>query len=142
LFRFQIIVYNPYFTRKILSLQESLLMQKSILKEKSFSFAIRVINLYKHLADRKKEFVLSKHLLRSGTSIGANIREAFNGESTKDFIHKLSIAQKEADETIYWLELLKETKFIDEKAFFSINKDATEVLKILRSSILTSKTKL
>jgi four helix bundle protein len=81
-------------------------------------------------------------LLRSGTSIGANIREAFNGESTKDFIHKLSIAQKETDETIYWLELLKETKFITAIEFLSINNDAIEVLKLLKSSIITSKNKL
>ena len=117
-------------------------MKKSILKDKSFCFAIRIINLYKHLANKKKEFVLSKQLLRSGTSIGANIREAFNGESTKDFIHKLSIAQKETDETIYWLELLKETKFITAVGFLSINYDATEVLKLVRSSIITSKNKL
>ncbi len=117
-------------------------MKKSILKDKSFCFAIRVINLYKHLADKKKEFILSKQLLRSGTSIGANIREAFNGESTKDFIHKLSVAQKETDETIYWLELLKETKFITASEFESINNDAIEVLKLLRSSIITSKNKL
>lgn len=117
-------------------------MKKSILKDKSFCFAIRVINLYKHLANKKKEFVLSKQLLRSGTSIGANIREAFNGESTKDFIHKLSIAQKETDETIYWPELLKETKFITAIEFLSINNDAIEVLKLLKSSIITSKNKL
>ncbi|MBS1916237.1 MAG: four helix bundle protein [Bacteroidetes bacterium] len=117
-------------------------MKKSILKEKSFSFAIRVIKLYRHLVDRKKEFVLSKQLLRSGTSIGSNIREAFNGESTKDFIHKLSIAQKETDETIYWLELLKETGFITDKEFLSMNNDAVEVLKLIKSSIITSKSKL
>lgn len=117
-------------------------MKKSILKEKSFLFAIRIVNLYKHLSDKKREFVLSKQLLRAGTSIGANIREAFNGESSRDFIHKLSIAQKETDETIYWLELLKETKFITTSEFLSINNDAVEVLKILRSSILTSKNKI
>ncbi len=117
-------------------------MKKSILKDKSFSFAIRIINLYKHPSEKKREFILSKQLLRSGTSIGANIREAFNGESAKDFIHKLSIAQKETDETLYWLELLKETKFVTLKEFNSIYNDAVEVLKLLRSSIITSKNKI
>ena len=75
--------------------------RKNILKDKSFAFAVRVYNLYKYLVDKKKEFVLCKQLLRSGTSIGANIREAYNASSKNDFIHKLSISQKEADETIY-----------------------------------------
>jgi len=87
----------------------------------------------------RKEFVLSKQFLRSGTSIGANVREALNAESQADFVHKLAIAQKECDETIYWLELLKETNFITEMEFKSINNDAIENLKILRSIILTSK---
>jgi four helix bundle protein len=118
---------------EVLSLRKQPYYEKSILKDKSFCFAIRVINLYKHLATKKKEFVLSKQLLRSRTSIGANIREAFNGESTKDFIHKLSIAQKETDETIYWPELLKETKFITPTEFLSIYNDAVEVFKLLKA---------
>jgi four helix bundle protein len=77
--------------------------------------------------------------MRSGTSIGANVREAVNGQSTADFIHKLFIAQKECDECLYWLELLKETNYIDEKEFTSMNKDGNELLKIIRSIILTSK---
>ena len=94
------------------------------------------------LRDQKKEFVLSKQVLRSGTSIGANIREALNGQSQADFIHKLSIAQKEADETLYWLELLKETSFLDETLFNSIYADGLEVFKIITSIIVTSKKKL
>ena len=114
-------------------------MSESLIKNKSFSFAIRVVNLYKILSLERKEFVLSKQFLRSGTSIGANVREALNAESQADFVHKLAIAQKECDETIYWLELLKETNFITEMEFKSINNDAIENLKILRSIILTSK---
>jgi four helix bundle protein len=114
-------------------------MSESIVKDKSFSFAVRVVNLYKLLTSEKKEFVLSKQLLRSGTSIGANVREALNAESKADFIHKLAIAQKEADETCYWLELLKETDYISEVEFTSIYNDADELLKIIRSIILTTK---
>ena len=88
-------------------------MSKSIIKDKSFVFSIRVVKLCKYLIENKKEFVLSKQLLRSGTAVGALVREAQNAESTKDFIHKLAIAQKECDETIYWLELLKETEYIN-----------------------------
>ncbi len=85
---------------------------------------------------------MSKQILRSGTSIGANIREAQNAQSDADFIHKLSISQKETDETLYWLELLKETNFISENEFVSLSNDCTELLKILRSIIITSKKKL
>lgn len=116
--------------------------RKNILKDKSFLFAIRIVNVYKYLNSEKKEFVLSKQLLRSGTSIGANIREAKNAESGMDFIHKLAIAQKECDETLYWLELLFETKFIAENEFQSILNEAEELLKMLRSSILTKKKNL
>lgn len=115
---------------------------KNILKDKSFLFAIRIVELYKHLSLDKKEFVLSKQLLRSGTSIGANIREAKNAESGLDFIHKLAIAQKECDESLYWIELLFQTKYIAENDFQSISTDAEELLKMLRSSILTKKKNL
>ncbi len=114
-------------------------MSESLIKNKSFSFAIRVVNLYKILSLERKEFVLSKQFLRSGTSVGANVREALNAESQVDFVHKLAIAQKECDETIYWLELLKETNFITEMEFKSINNDAIENLKDIRSIILISK---
>jgi four helix bundle protein len=113
--------------------------RKSVLKNKSFLFAIRIIRLYKQLAETKKEFIMSKQLLRSGTAIGALVREAQKAESTKDFIHKLSISQKECDESIYWLELLKATDYIEEQEFDSLNNEANELLKMLRSSIITSK---
>lgn len=115
---------------------------KDVIKEKSFSFALRIVKLYKFLCDQHKEFVLSKQVLRSGTSIGANIRESKNAESAKDFIHKLHIAQKECDETIYWLEILYHSDFISEKEFSSISNDASELLKLLKSSILTKKQNL
>ena len=116
-------------------------MSKSIIKDKSFVFAIRIVKLYKHLVEIKKEFVLSKQLLRSGTSVGALVREAQNAESAKDFIHKLAIAQKECDETIYWLELLKETEYINQVEFEELQFSASELLKMIRSSILTMKQK-
>lgn len=97
--------------------------------------------MYKHLCDNKREFVLSKQLLRSGTSIGANVREIQNAESSADFIHKLAIAQKETNETLYWLELLKETGFITENEFQSMHADGVELLKMIRSIIITSKKK-
>ena len=115
--------------------------RKSIIKDKSFVFAIRVVKLYKYLSEIKKEFVLSKQLLRSGTAVGALVREAQNAESPKDFIHKLAIAQKECDETIYWLELLKETEYINQTDFESLQFSAIELLKMIRSSILTMKQK-
>lgn len=114
-------------------------MSKSILKEKSFKFAVRAVKLYSYLSGTKKEYVLSKQLLRSGTAVGALIREAQNAESKADFIHKLGIAQKECDETLYWIELLKETEFITKSEFESLSFDCTELLKMIRSSIITSK---
>jgi len=99
------------------------------------------VNLYKYLCETKKEFVLSKQMLRSGTSIGANVREGLNAESSADFVHKLAISQKEADETLYWLELLKETEYLTDNEFNSIHNDCTEILKIIRSIIITTKQK-
>jgi four helix bundle protein len=115
--------------------------KKSIIKDKSFLFAKRIVKLYKYLCDSKREFVLSKQLLRSGTAVGALVREAQNGESRMDFIHKLAIAQKECDETLYWLELLFESDFLSEKEFKSIQKEANELLKMIRSAIITTKSK-
>lgn len=117
-------------------------MSDSIIKTKSFLFAIQIVNLYKLLISEGKEFVMSKQLLRSGTSVGANVREAINAQSTVDFIHKMSIAQKECDETLYWLELLKETGYMNEAKFVPMHKEATELLKIIRSIIITTKKKL
>ena len=107
--------------------------------KKSFSFAIRIVNLYKHLTDTKKEFVMSKQLLRCGTSIGANVAESQDAQSTADFISKLSIALKEARETEYWLRLMKETDFLTESEFSSIVADCEEIEKMLVSIIKTMK---
>jgi four helix bundle protein len=117
-------------------------MNESIVKKKSFELAIRGVNFYKFLISEKKEFVMSKQFLRSVTSIGANVREAINAQSKADFIHKLSISQKECDETMYWLELLKETNYISDLEFNSLHEQSTEVLKIIRSIIITSKKNL
>lgn len=113
--------------------------KKNILKDKTFTFAIRSVKLYQYLVETKKESVISKQILRSGPSIGANYRESQNAESTNDFIHKLGIAQKECDESMYWLELLLATELIEQKMFDSIYKDAYELLKMLKSAILTTK---
>lgn len=115
---------------------------KNVLKSKSFAFALRIIKLYKYLIGEKKEFILSKQLLRSGTSVGALIREAQNAESKADFIHKFAIAQKECDETLYWMELLFHSDFLAEKEFQSIYNEASEILRIIKSSILTTKENL
>lgn len=115
-------------------------MKENIIKSKSFNFAIRIVKLYQFLREEKKEYVLSKQLLRSGTSVGAMIREAEHSESKNDFIHKLSIAQKEINETIYWLELMKCTDYLTEKQFESINDDAVEIIKLITSIIKTTKT--
>ena len=113
----------------------------NILKKKSFDFAIRIVNLYKYMQEEKKEYIMSKQLMRSGTSVGAMHREAEHAESINDFIHKMAIAQKEANETIYWLELLKETGYLSEKEFESISADAVEIIKLITSSIKTAKNK-
>lgn len=117
-------------------------MKESILKNKSFKFAVRIVNLYKYLCNEKKEFVLSKQVLRSGTSVGAMVREAEHSESKADFVHKMAIAQKEINETLYWLELLSETEYITITEFESINTDAVEIIKMLTSSIKTAKQSL
>jgi len=110
----------------------------NIIVDKSKVFAIRTIRLYQHLQSEKKEFVLSKQLLRSGTSIGANIKESVYAQSTKDFVSKLRIALKEASEAEYWIELLFETGYITEKEFLSIHSDCVELIKILISIINSS----
>lgn len=114
-------------------------MRKNIVKNKSFLFAIRVVKLYQFLINDKKEYVLSKQLLRSGTSVGAMVREAEHAETKKDFIHKMAIAQKEINESLYWLELLKETAYLKETEFQSLNSDAIEIIKLITSIIKTTK---
>jgi four helix bundle protein len=111
----------------------------SPIREKSFAFAVRIVNMSKHLKSQKQEFEMSKQILRSGTSPGANVREAQNGESAADFVHKLSIAQKETAETIYWLDLLYATNYLGETEYKSLHKDADELLRMIRSAILTKK---
>ena len=114
--------------------------KKNDIKEKSFEFAKEIVYLYKVLAE-KREYVLSKQLLRSETSIGANIREAEHAQSKADFIHKLSISLKEANETEYWLDLLFETRYLTIEEFQNVKNKNTEILKILTSIINTSKIK-
>lgn len=114
-------------------------MKNNVVKAKSLEFAVRIVNLYKFLANEQKEFVISKQILRSGTSIGANIREAEQAQSRADFINKLNIALKEANETEYWLELLIRTEYITQEQYESINNDSTEINKLLISIIKTTK---
>ena len=113
-------------------------MNDNVIENKSFDFAVRIVNLHKHLSAEKKEFVLSKQLLRSGTSIGANVSEAVRGQSKADFLAKMSIALKEANESHYWIRLLYRTDFLTEQEFNSIENDVVELIKILSSICKTS----
>jgi len=115
-------------------------MEKSIIQEKSFAFAVRIFKLHRYLADEKKEYVISKQLLKSGTSIGANIAEAYRGVSKKDFTNKMSIALKEANESEYWIELLFATECIDKSQYESIKADCVEINKILVAIVKKSLT--
>ena len=114
-------------------------MAESIVFDKSKKFALRLINAYKYLCDEKKEFVLSKQLLRCGTSIGANIAEAEQAQSKPDFVSKMNIALKETSETKYWINLLKATEFLSEKESKSLLADCVELEKLLVSIIKSSK---
>jgi len=114
--------------------------KKNIIKEKSFEFAKEIVYLYKVL-ENKKEYVISKQLLRSGTSIGANVRESEYAQSKADFIHKLSISLKEANETEYWLDLLFETRYLTIEEFQNVKNKNIEILRLLISIINTSKNK-
>jgi four helix bundle protein len=114
-------------------------MKENIVKEKSYAFALRVIKAYKFLSNEHREFVLSKQMLRSGTSIGALVREAEHAQSTADFINKMNIALKEANETEYWLLLLKDSDYMDEKSFASIHHDCDELIRLLVSIVKTTK---
>ena len=106
-------------------------MDRNIVVEKSFEFAVRVVNLYKFLIREHKEYVLAKQLLRCGTSIGANVAEAQRAQSTADFVAKLKIALKEANETQYWMQLLYETEYLTDREFVSLHNDLLEILRIL-----------
>ena len=106
-------------------------MKENIIANKSFAFSVRIVNLQKYLTEQKKEYVISKQMYKSGTSIGANIAEAQRAQSTADFVSKMKIALKEANETQYWLQLLHETHYLTVKEFDSIHEDLVEILKIL-----------
>ena len=114
-------------------------MKENIIASKSYTFALRIIKLYKYLVAEEKEYVLSKQVLRSGTSIGALVKEAEHAQSKADFVHKMNIALKEANETEYWLMLLKDSEYIDEKNFNSIYPDSVELIKLLVSIVKTSR---
>lgn len=114
--------------------------KQSIIAEKSYGFALQIISLYKDLK-KQSEYDLSKQILRAGTSIGANVNEAISAVSKKDFINKLGISLKEARETSYWLNLLKDSSYISEEIFNQLNNDCDELIKILSSIILTTKEK-
>ncbi len=115
------------------------MVENNVVRDKSFQFALRIVKLYRYLKEEKKEYVLSKQILRSGTAIGALIREAQHAESKADFIHKLSIALKEANETDYWIELLFQSEYIEEKSYQSIHKDIDELLSLLVAIVKKSK---
>ena len=114
-------------------------MKSGALRDKTKHFAVRIIRFVSYLRDEKREFVMSKQILRSATSIGANVRESWNAQSRSDFQHKLSIALKEADETAYWLELLVESEIIDRKQFDSLYSDLDEIIAMLTASVKTMK---
>lgn len=110
--------------------------------EKSLKFAISVVKLYQYLSEQKREFVLSKQFLRSGTAIGALVREAEHAQSKSDFLNKMNISLKEANETLYWIILMKETDYLSQQEFQSIHNDAEELVKMLASIVKTTKQKL
>ncbi|SDR82310.1 four helix bundle protein [Christiangramia echinicola] len=114
-------------------------MKENIIRTKSFNFSVKIVKLYKSIVAEKKEFVLSRQLIRSGTSIGAMVRESEQAESRADFIHKLSIALKEANETDYWLDLLKESDYISDLEYNEVKEDIGEILKLLTKIFKTSK---
>ncbi len=113
--------------------------KENVVKTKSYAFALRIIKLYKYLSTQKQEYVLSKQLLRCGTAIGALIKEAEHAQSKADFINKMNVALKEANETEYWLMLLKDSEYIDEKSFQSIYEESLELIRLLASIVKTSK---
>ena len=115
---------------------------KSILKDKSYEFALKVVEMQRFLVEKKKEYVLSKQVLRSGTAIGALVREAEFGQSRADFISKMSIALKEANETEYWLAILKDTDYISNELYEELNQKIKELIKMLISSVKTAKEKI
>lgn len=126
-------------TAYLLKSIDMLPQKESIIKQKSEAFSIRIVKMYKYLSSQKNEYTVSKQVLRSGTSIGANVNESRNAQSTLDFISKLSIALKEADETAYWLKCLYGGEYISEVQYVSMNNDIQEIIKILVKIIKTTK---
>jgi four helix bundle protein len=114
---------------------------KAVFQQRTLDFAVRIVNFYKYLREEKKEYVISQQILRSGTSIGANVRESRNAQTSPDYLTKLNIALKEADETQYWLEVLYQSHIISEEEFDSLNNDLKPIIAILISSIKTLKAK-
>ena len=112
-----------------------------MIRQKSIDFAIRIVNFYKYLCEEKKEYVMSKQILRSGTSIGANVRESKNAQTDPDYLTKMNIALKEADETQYWLEVLYRSTIISETEYKSLNEDLKEIIAILVSIVKKLKDK-
>ena len=115
------------------------MINDNVVEQKSFNFAVRIVNLYRHLLSEFKEYTISKQILRSGTSIGANVAEAIQAQSRPDFVSKLNIALKESTETKYWLKLMKATGYLTEKEYNSLFDDCTEIEKILTTIIKTTK---
>lgn len=119
--------------------QGASIREGNVVQDKSYAFALRVVRMYQHLSGEKREFILSKQVVRSGTSIGANVEEALGGASRRDFVAKLNIAYKEARETSYWLRLLKDSGYLNEDAFDSIHTDCTELRRLLYSIIKSTR---
>ena len=117
-------------------------MNNNVIRNKSYAFAIRIVNAYKFLTDTRKEFVLSKQLLRSGTAIGALVAEAHHAQSSADFLNKMNIALKEANETSYWLSLLMDTGYLEQQVYDSISMDCSELIALLVSIVKTLKQSL
>ena len=116
-------------------------MENNVIHEKSLVFAVRIVRLCRYLEEKHHEYVMSKQIIRSGTSVGANVRESRNAQSDADFVSKLSIALKEADETQFWLDVLYRSEAIDEKMYMSLNDDVKELIALLTSIIKTMKSK-
>ena len=114
-------------------------MKENVVKEKTFTFAVRIVKLNEYLCADKKEYTLSKQLLRSGTSVGAMFTEAEHAQTKKDFLHKMAIAQKEINETIYWLNLLKESDYLSTEQHESISMDAVEIIRLITSILKSTK---
>ena len=117
-------------------------MKENVIQEKSYAFALRIVRLFRWLSEEKKEFVLAKQILRSGTSVGANVEEAIGGQSEKDFHSKMAIAYKESRESHYWLRLLHDANYIDDNEFHSVIADCEELIKILGSITKTMRAKI